>query len=677
MITLQLTIAGIATGCIYALAGMGLVLSYKATGVFNFAHGAIAMIVAYVFWQTRGPWHWPLLASAAFSLLIVAPAIGLALERVVFRPLQRRGASTSEKLVATIGIFLALLGLAYFLWTGRVRHVPQLITNHGIPLPHHLILGVDQLVTIVLTFGVGIGLALMFRYTQLGVEIRAVVDRRELAELSAVNANRVAGISWAMGCVLAGLTGVLLVQGGPLDPSSLTLLVIGTFSIAVVARLTSLPVAVAAGVLILGVFNSYFLPFEPQTLPIIHTHVAAWVRNDIDLLKPNVSVIVLFVALIVMRRLDEPADAEGRRNALVSGSLGQAGRRSLLAVALPFLALAAAVLLPYGLGEINLARGQVMLALTVVFASIVCITGFCGYITIGQAGFAGFGAYLTGRMVVSFHLPVIVAMIVGGLGAMIIGIITGYPALKRRGLFLGLTTLSMGLLLYSAVFSSDVFKTRGLRVPRPSLFGWSLSGDKAFYFFELVWVVLLLLLATNLRKGRLGRILAAMRDSEIAAQSIGIELRTYKLFIFAVSAFIAGIGGSLLAQQTRIFTSDAFHPITSLLWFTVVVVAGAASIWGAVVAGLLFVLLDVVFHTQGVSQLVIALGALSLGYLPGGSVVGVLRRLGGLASRPRSLERVFAEAAVEESPVVLPVELVAPAELEPTAFAARVLDGVR
>src|SRR5258708_34637211 len=105
-------------------------------------------------------------------------------------------------------------------------------------------------------------------------------------------------------------------------------------------------------------------------------------------------------------------------------------------------------------------------------------------------------------------------MLIGGLGAMVMGIVAGYPALKRRGLFLGLTTLSLGLLLYEAVFNSDVFKTRGLKVPRPNLFGISFSGDKAFYFFELFWVVLLLLLATNLQKRRLGRILPAMRDSE-------------------------------------------------------------------------------------------------------------------------------------------------------------------
>src|SRR5205807_601972 len=169
-----------------------------------------------------------------------------------------------------------------------------------------------------------------------------------------------------------------------------------------------------------------------------------------------------------------------------------------------------------------------------------------------------------------------------GLGAVVVGLIAGYPALKRRGLFLGLTTLAIGLLTYQFVFSSNIFAggSSGLTTHRPSLFGLSLDGERPFYWFELAWVGVLLLLARNLRSGRLGRILAAMRDSETATRSIGIDLRRYKLFIFSVSAFIAGIGGALLAQQTRVFSPFAFDPLTSLRWFLVVVVAGVGSLGG-------------------------------------------------------------------------------------------------
>jgi branched-chain amino acid transport system permease protein len=369
--------------------------------------------------------------------------------------------------------------------------------------------------------------------------------------------------------------------------------------------------------------------------------------------------------------------------------MGAVGRRRRSPAFAAVVALGIAVVLPFFLGTIDMARVHVMLALIVIFTSIVCITGFCGYITLGQAGFAGFGAYMTGRMVLSAHLPVLLAMLVGGFAAMLLGLVAGYPALKRRGLFLGLTTLSVGLLAYRAVFTSDVFKTRGLQVPRPGLFGWSLSGDYPFYFFELVCVVLVLALAHNLRSGRLGRILAAMRDSEVAAQSIGIELRTYKLFIFAASAFIAGIGGSLLAQQAQIFSGDSFDPITSFLWFTVVMVAGVASLWGAVTAGVVFVLLDVILHANGASQLVIGAGALLIGYIPGHSLVGLFSRIGNGLLQPRRLQKAFSEARAANGTSPGASALAAAngangsspatvgADLEPTPYAERVLREAR
>src|SRR5205807_4809140 len=220
---------------------------------------------------------------------------------------------------------------------------------------------------------------------------------------------------------------------------------------------------------------------------------------------------------------------------------------------------------------------------------------FSGHITLGQAAFAGLGSFVTVRVSNEFGIPVVFAMVIGASVAVLAGFIAGHPALKRRGLFLGLTTLTIGVLAYTLVFNSDVFAggTKGLDVHRPSLFGWSLDGDWAFYWFELFWVGAMMLLARNLRSGRLGRVLAAMRDSETAARSVGIDLRAYKLFVFGVSAFIAGIGGALLSQQARAFSPNTqFEPISSsLLWFIAVIVAGVGSLGGAVLGASILVLL--------------------------------------------------------------------------------------
>src|SRR5207302_2289083 len=170
---LSLILAGIGTGCIYSLAGMGIVLTYKATGIFNFAHGAIAMFVAYILWQLNAQWHVSLAIAAPLTILVAAPAMGLILERVVFRPLQKRGAATSEKLVATLGVFLLLVGLAQKIWTGQNRHGPALVSNRPLHVTHDLLIGQDRFAVVIIVAVVSVLLWLLFRSTHLGTEIRA------------------------------------------------------------------------------------------------------------------------------------------------------------------------------------------------------------------------------------------------------------------------------------------------------------------------------------------------------------------------------------------------------------------------------------------------------------------------------------------------------------------------
>jgi branched-chain amino acid transport system permease protein len=683
VIWVQLTVAGIAAGAVYALAGMGLVLNYKATGVFNFAYGAIAMLVAYVYWQFRAQWHWPLPVAALVALGLVGPGIGILLERVVFRPLERKGASTSVKLVATLGVFELCLGLAFVIWTGTVRTGARIVSGRALHLGGGVTIGVDQLFVVILTAVIVALLWLVFQFTHLGTEIKAVVDRRELAELSAVNANRVAAVAWAIGAGLAGLTGVLLASGSPLDPYHFTLLVIEVFSIAVIARLVSLPIAVGAGVLF-GVVQSLLSRVDLGRVPFTHIAYSRGWAQAANSLKPYLSSVLLLAFLLAYRRLGTGTD-EGGVQGLVSGSIGsRRGQRGMSSAVAAVLVALAAVAAPFVLSDIDLPFAQLTVGLVVVFASIVCVTGFSGQITLGQAVIAGFGAFVSARVTQSFGVPVLLAMPIGGVAALILGVLAGLPAVKRRGLFLGLTTLAIGLLVYNFVFQNQVFAggAGGVPSPRPSIAGWSLDGEWRFYFFELVIAGLMLLLARNLRSGRLGRILAAMRDSDTAARSIGINLRTYKLFIFGASSFIAGIGGCLIAEQGRIFNSvTSWDVFTSLLWFVAVIVAGVGSLGGAVLGAVVFELLGRLLHVNNLSTLIIAVGALFIGYLPGGSLIGILQRLSSWARTPRGLIRAFEQARSEPArsepagskPAVGAVAAANGSAPVPSEFARRVL----
>lgn len=663
MLYWQLALAGVASGSIAALSGLGLVLTYRATGIFNFAQGAVAMFVAYIFWQTNIGWGWPLAVAAIVAVLLVGPLIGVLLERVVFRPLELRRASTSEKLVATLGVFVVIVGLATVIWGPVTKSsTPNLFPQTEVNFTSELSLGANQLAEFVIVIVSAAALLAMFRYTHLGTRIRAVVDRRQLADLTGVNANRVAAIAWALGCGFAGLTGVLLAPQIQLDPFRLTLLVIDTFAVAVVARLTSLPLAVLSGIA-LGVASS---------------EMTAWnVSPPWDSLRPNLLVIALLVALLVYRSLDErDEDASSSRGLVASGVGGERSLPARLRVLIP--AALVATVVPFGLSGTDLSSAGEIVALAVVLLSVTAVTGFTGNITLGQAGFAGLGALATLHLSNSGlwflpKMPVIPAMLVSSILVGLVGAFTGYTALRRRGLFLGLTTLAVGLFVYRFVFENPYFLTN-IDINRPSIFGLSLDSDRAFYWFALVCLAIVMAGVDRMRRGRLGRKLAAMRDSETGAKSIGLDLRAYKLLVFSASAAIAGFGGSLLVQQSRGFlvTSNnplGFDPFHSLFYFTAVIVAGASYVSGSVVAAGLFVLADLALG-NGASILVIGVLALFMSRFPRGIVGTFMEAMQG-GHAPQWLRSAY-DAAHRPAADAYPAE---PA-LRPTEFATKLLQEV-
>jgi branched-chain amino acid transport system permease protein len=281
---------------------------------------------------------------------------------------------------------------------------------------------------------------------------------------------------------------------------------------------------------------------------------------------------------------------------------------------------------PYVLDGANLRDAHRFLAFVVIFVSITAITGFSGLLTLGQASIAGLGAFATARLTAELDVPVLVAMVPGVGIATLAGLVAAWPALKRRaGRFLGLAPHGRALIIYPFVFNARLPVIVGgpgmMRVERPHLLGLDLSGDTAFWYFELVVVVLVLALVNNLRRGPLGRVLSSLRDSETAASSVGIDLRMTKLFVFGVSATVAGLGGVLLTQADQSWDAQTFYPVFGLFWLTAVMVCGVASIRGAVLAAALYVAVPAVTGQDVQSAVgLFGIGCLFLGHLPGGLV---------------------------------------------------------
>ena len=312
----------------------------------------------------------------------------------------------------------------------------------------------------------------------------------------------------------------------------------------------------------------------------------------------------------------------------------------------------AAVILavPFVLDGADLRAAHRFAALAVIFVSIVAITGFSGHLTLGQASIAGLGAFATARFANSLDLPVLLAMVPGAGVAVLAGLAAGYPALRRRGLFLGLTTLGLALIIDRFVFNEQLFQggPGGLTVVRPNLFGIDLGGDTAFWFYEAALLGLALFLARNLRSGRLGRVLGAMRDSDVAAESVGIELRRAKLFVFGVSSAMAGIGGAMLTQANQAWDTTTFNPVLGLFWFTAVVVCGLSTTRGALLAAFLYTAVPQALDLDIQSAIgVFGIGALFIGRSKGGLVVLLERAVGAL---PRRFEDEFRAARERRRP---------------------------
>lgn len=585
----DLTLAGLAVGSAAALTGIGLIVTYRATGVLNFAHGAIAMVCAYVLRQLTVEWNWPLPLATAVTLLLIAPAIGLLLEKAVFRPLSILGSDPAQTLVASIGVFILLVGGAALIWgPGAKADVPTLIST-------------DPWAPLAVTIALATTIWAVTRWTRFGSELRAVVDNRPLAVLSGIDADRVASAGWAFGAFTAGLTGALLAPFVRLDPYGMPLLVMEVVAVAVAARMRSLSIAVVVA-LGIGVAQSQLTRLHPS----------GWAEPLLQALGANLFVVALLIAALVLPGIGSQTTLPRTVAARVPTPPG-----AWIVVAVLFL-------IPLGFAGSDLTTSVQVPALAVILLSLVIVTGRGGQISLGQAAYAGLGALFTalltaGRFPGLPELPHLPALAVAVLLVAPLGLLTGWPALRRSGLALALATFAVGVGVSRFVFAQP-YATSGLTLERPAGF----DSDRAYYVLELALLAGALLFAFSMRRGRMGRALAAMRDHEAGASAAGVPVRSLKLSAFVAGAALAALGGGMLGMGLRAFDPAAYDPVRGLLWFAAVVVLGADSLLGAVVAAALLVGLDAGTR-GGVAAALIGVLAVLTGRVP--AAAGLRRRL--------------------------------------------------
>ncbi|WP_329334821.1 branched-chain amino acid ABC transporter permease/ATP-binding protein [Streptomyces sp. NBC_01352] len=580
---------GLGNGAVFAALALALVLTYRSSGVVNFATGAIALYSAYTYaFLRRGELLVPVpglphtvglgeplgLVPAAVLVLLLAALLGVVLYGLVFRPL--RAAPPVAKAVASIGVMLVIQAvLVARVGTASVS-VEAILPNDPLEWGGTRIPG-DRLwfaaVVVVLT----LLLALVFRLTRFGLAARAAAESEKGALVSGLSPERIATTNWALSSAIAGLAGILIAPIVPLVPISYTLFIVPALAAALVGNFTALLPAVGAG-LAIGMLQSelQFLQGTWSWLP----------QSGLAQLVP----LAVILAYLVVRGRPLPT-----RGMLIRQTLGRAPRPDRLLIPAVGGTLLGVVLLFATRGSI---RAAVITSLTlgVISLSLVVVTGFAGQISLAQLTLAGVGAFSLSRLTTQWDVPFPVAPLLAAVVAMVIGVVIGLPALRIRGLPAAVVTVALAVALEAFWFRNTEFNggLDGATVSAPHLFGIDLGiGAGADYPripFGLLCLAVLLLVGLGvawLRRSRLGAAMLAVRANERSAAAAGIDVARTKIIAFAIGAFVAGLGGALIGYQQTVADAEMFTAIGGLGLFATAYLAGITALSGGVVAGVM------------------------------------------------------------------------------------------
>ncbi len=253
----------------------------------------------------------------------------------------------------------------------------------------------------------------------------------------------------------------------------------------------------------------------------------------------------------------------------------------------------------------------------IVTVGLNILVGYTGQISLGHAGFFAIGAYMTVLLMTALHIPFVFAILLGAVVAAFFGFVLGLPALRLEGPYLAIATLGFGMAITQVIGRWQIFGGRmGLETPPLNLFSCILETDRQMYFLIVPITFLLTLAARNLMKTRVGRAFIAIRDSDIAAETMGVNLLFYKTLAFAVSAFYAGIAGGLFAFFLGFINPSTFNFILSIYFLAFVIVGGLGSIFGSIMGGIFMTwLLLVLDKVQELPYLGSALVSFSESYM--------------------------------------------------------------
>ena len=637
---------GLGSGAVIALLGLGVLVTYRASGVINFAHAALGMYVGFAYYELRqsGDLVLPVLGfpdrvhiidrptviTAAGVCLLLAAAVGAIVYLLIFRPL--RPAPPLARVVASLGLMAYLIGIVGLRFEGAAATTLRL---DG-PLPSDLrtVLGVqaptDRWLLGVLTLAIATGLWALYRYTAFGLATRASAESEEGALLLGLAPTPIGLVNWMLAVAIGAIAVIAAAPVTGLDPTGTSLLIVPALGAALLGRFEAVWLTVFAG-LGIGMLQSEL--FNVQ-------RTSDWLP-EIGI-QQGVPFLVVLIALM-WRGSTLPG-----RDALSVGRLPPA-LAPTHTIAVTALASVAGIVGLYALdSEWRLAI--IISAIAAITAlSIIVLTELVGQMSLATFALAGTAAFAMIRSAESLGLPFPFAPILGIGVAVVVGTLAGLPAFRVRGLTLAVATLAASIAIEELLFKWSWFSggASGSTVPEPSIFGIDLGisavGDaypkQAFGVLVLLCMFGSMVVVVNLRQRSTGRRWLAVRANERAAEAAGVSAVRAKLTANALASGLAGLSGVLIAYERQAISGSSFAALQSLFAMAIAYLAGIATPVAALLAGvltaggLLTILLDTL--SEGSSKYQFTMNGLLLIVVAVRFPAGVIGTFGSLVRRPR------------------------------------------
>ena len=668
---ISLLISGIVSGAIYSMLAVGLTLTYTTTGIFNLGYGAVAFTCAFVYFELQNGLGWPNVWAGIVVILVLAPLLGLILDRFVFRRLSQ--ASDASKIMATVGVLIALPALAEYIVAlligvghfdipdgSLVSLAPGLGPEPAVQwhISSALNFNSDQLIVAIVAFLMAIGLWWLLKHTTIGLKMRALVDRPDLATARGVDRGRTSGFAWVLGTTLAGLAGV---AGAPIFNSLTTgtylFVLLAATAAAVLGGFRSIPLA-ALGGLIIGAVQSLVAGY-------------ANFAQSIPGFSDAVPFVLLFIGLAFWGRERGRLAGSAAEDVPPPDYLALRPRWRRIAPWIFWFAVIFVYIL-FGADSYWLGLATQGLALSVVFLSFTIITGTGGIVSLAQAAFVTGAGLMAGVLIGHYHVAYFPALLGGVAFAVFLGVVVAAPALRLGGLSLALATLAMGLVADNVLFQWSWLAgplQQGWAIPQPTIGPFHLSDNKTMAVVLAIIVIVVTLLIRNLQKSASGRMMSAVRTSESAASTSGISANAIKITLFAVSAGLAGFGGVLLVTVEQHVTNSTYTTVTGLTWLAVVVLWGIRRPSAAIAAGMSGTLFDGLlssgFHFSFISwsgtssvwlpQVLFGLGAVTMAQNPDG-ILSLQEEQGFRRKQKKEAKQAALAAAAAAAPAPLPAD---------------------